>query len=73
MTFVIIFPLLTLLHGILTKAITEHSPLGEHHPRCSMTDITNKTVEQQNILPMDFHNLPRFSIYIDQPAENKQT
>ena len=60
------------LHGIFTKVVTEPSPLGEHHPRCSMTPTTNKTIEKQNILPMELYNLARCSIYNDHLAE-KQT
>jgi len=72
MTLVIIFPLLTLLHGFFTKVVTEPSPFGEHHPWCSMTPTTNKTIENKNILTMELYNLARSSIYNDQHVE-KQT
>jgi len=69
MTLVNIFPLLTLLHGFLIRAITEPSPLGEHHPQCLMTPTMNKTAEKQNILPVELYKLACCSIYNDHPAE----
>jgi len=71
MTLAIILPL-TLLHGILTRDVTEPSSLWEHHHQCSMTPTTNRTAEKQNIFPMELYNLARCSIYNDQPIE-KQT
>ena len=53
------------LHTIFTRVVTEPSPLGEHRPRCSMTPITNKTFEKQNIFPMEFYNTCHCSIYND--------
>ena len=52
---------------------TKPSPLGEHHPRCSMTTTTRKTAEKKNILPMELYNLAWCSIYNDHPTENKPT
>ena len=46
--------LIYILHGIFTRIVTEPSPLGEHHPRCSMTPITNKTIENKTYYPWSF-------------------
>ena len=42
------------LHGIFTRVVTKPCPLGEHHPRCSMTPITNKIVENKTYNPCSF-------------------
>ena len=42
------------LHGIFTRVVTETYPLGEHHPWCSMTPITNKTTENKAYFPCSF-------------------
>jgi len=42
------------LHGIFTRAVTEPSPLGEHHPWCLMTPITNTIVEKKTYYPWSF-------------------
>jgi len=42
------------LHGIFTRAVREPSPLGEHHPRCSMTPITKMTTEKRTYNPWSF-------------------
>jgi len=39
--------LIFFLHGFLTRAITEPSPLGEDRPQCLMTPITKNTVEKK--------------------------
>ena len=61
----IIFPLLNLLHGILSKAVIEPSPLKEHHPWCSMTPKTNKTDEKPKDTAYGLYYLPRCSTYND--------
>ena len=42
------------LHGIFTRVVTKPSPLGEHHPQCSMTPIMNKTAENKTYCPWSF-------------------
>jgi len=75
MILVIIFPLLTLLYGFLTRAFTKPFPLGEQCPQCSMTPITRKTTKKKKILPMNIYNLAHFSIYNEQSTgkETKMT
>ena len=73
MTLVIIFPLLTILHGILSRAITEPSPLGEHRPRCLMKPTNRNTSEKKNIPPMELYKLARCSIYDNEEHNNMIT
>jgi len=42
------------LNGIFTRVVIEPSPLGEHHPQCSMAPITNKTVEKEAYFPWTY-------------------
>jgi len=35
------------LHEFLTRTIIETSPMGEHHPWCSMTPIKQQTIENK--------------------------
>ena len=62
----LIFPLLTLLHELLTQGCYRPPPLGENSPQYSMTPTTSKTVES----PWIFIT---YSIYNDQLAERKPT
>ena len=36
------------LYGVLTKDVTQPSPLGEHHPRCSIITITTKMLLEKH-------------------------
>jgi len=42
------------LHGIFTRDFIKPSPMGEHRPWCSVTPITNKTVENKTYNPWIF-------------------
>jgi len=47
----IIYGIYIFLHGIFTRDVTKPYPLGEHHPWCSKTPITNKVAENKTYFP----------------------